>query len=284
MYQFYPLYQLQPQFSPWYNQPYIPQSIFSFQSFNNPQYSLPSSDFVNPHHSALNKDPKTISNSELLYLLDDRTNELKQLYDKDQQQQLSIIIDLITILIRVHRSALVAAAQNDFFPFLRTPLTDIIHRWQQFSFLVDNESFMFCTTAKLIHRLIKAVDDVKLIPIWLSDSTLLETISNCLTDIATSGKFFDERNKYHFKYFSRLIDAYTLYQQHFNDQNLPNKDTLVQLLDPILHCLTSSRFITTFTNLQIDSTSMTTIQKFFLLICPAFLTSYNGNYLLLKQY
>jgi hypothetical protein len=131
--------------------------------------------------------------------------------------------------------------------------------------------------AKLIRRLVKATDDVKLLPLWLTDSTLLEAISNCLTNIATSESLLQNNNKKQFKYFTRLIDAYILYQQQLNDQNYANKDLLVQLLDPILQCLTSPQFIQTFTNLSIDAKSMTTIEKVFLVKCPAFLTSYNGN-------
>jgi hypothetical protein len=278
MYQFYPQYQTQQPFSSWYNQPYLPPSIVSSQPFPNPQYSSPPSNWINPHQSNLNKNPKIISNPELINLLDKHTNVLKQLHTKDRQQQLPIFIDIINILIRVPKSILLSTLQNEFFSLLQSPLTDILHQWCHLSPLSNGEFYMFRMMAKLIKHLVKATNAVELLPLWLTDSTLLEAISNCLTNIATSGNFLQNNNKKQFKYFTRLIDSYILYQQQLNDQNQPNKDLLVQLLDPILHCLTSSQFIQTFANLPTDIRSMTTDEKFFLVKCPAFLTSYNGDY------
>jgi hypothetical protein len=278
MYQFYP----QQQFSPWYNQPYLPQSVIPRQPFINPQYSSPSSNLFNLNHSNTNKDPKTLSNSELIHLLDKHTNLLKKIQAKDQQQQLPILIDAINVLIHLPKSTLVSTAQNEFFSLLRISLIDILHQWRRrTSPLSDNESFIFHATAKLIRKLIKATDDIKLIPSWLSDSALLEAISSCLTDIATSGKFLNENNKYQFKSFTYLIDAYTHYQQRLNDEDPSHTDKFVQLLDPILHCLTSSYFINIFANMSKDAKSMTNIEKFFLIKCPIFLTSYKGKYLVL---
>jgi hypothetical protein len=252
-----------------------------FQPFTNSSYSLPSYHSVNPYYPDFNKDPKTLSNSELINLLDSHTKALKKLHDKDQKQQLPILVDAITILIRIPKSILVSTIQNEFFSLLRTPLTDILHQWcRSVSSLSDNELYMFRSMAKLIRRLIKAIDDVKLIPSWLSDSTLLEAISDCLTDIAISGKFLDENNQSKFKYFTRLIDAYISYQKRLNDENHPHKDTLLPLLDPIVQCLTSSYFISTLKDLSTDYKSMTTIEKFFLIKCPAFFISYNGNHLI----
>ena len=116
---------------------------------------------------------------------------------------------------------------------------------------------MFRMMSKLIRRLVKATDDVKFLPLWLTDSTLLEAISDCLINTATTESLLQRNNKAEFKYFTRLIDAYILYQQQLNDQNYPNKDLLVQLLDPISQCLTSSQFIQTFAHLPTDIKSMT---------------------------
>jgi hypothetical protein len=216
-----------------------------------------------------------ITNEELTDLLNKLTLVVETFDNNNQQQQYPILIDILNALISVPPSRLTSVSHNHFFPIFQILFIQILRQWRHLQSLPNTEAIMFQSMVKLFSKLI---ENSNLIPPCLSDSTLLETISNCLTDIATSGKFLDEKNILQFQYFIRLIDAYTLYQQHLNKQNIPNKDTLVQLLDPILHCLTSSRFITTFTNLQIDSTSMTTIQKFFLLKCPAFLTSYNGNY------
>jgi hypothetical protein len=225
----------------------------------------------------------TVSIEELTRLLNELTFILHSFDNNNQpEQQLHIIIDILDALICVRPSILVSASQNEFFSLLRTSLIDILHQWRRrTSPLSDNESSMFYTTAKLIQKLIKDTDDIKLIPSWLSDSALLQAISSCLTDIATSGKFLNENNKHQFKTFTYLIDAYTHYQQRLNDEDPSHTDKLVQLLDPILHCLTSSYFINIFANMSKDAKSMTNIEKFFLIKCPAFLTSYKGKYLVL---
>ena len=278
MYPFYPHHQLQQQYFPWFNQTYLPQVTGTHQPFTNPQYSLPTSNLVNPYSVTINKDPEIFSHTELINLLNQQTNVLKQLHAKDQQQQLPILTNIITILIRVPKSIFISILQNEFFSLLRIPLTDILKQWCHPSSLSENESFIFRVIAKLIRKLIKLTKDIKQIPSWLSDSTLLEAISTCLIDIANSSRFIDPNNKRQLKSFTYLIDAYIHYQQQLNQQDQNQKDKLLQLLDPILQCLISSHYIHTFTNLSLDSKSMTTIEKLFLIKVPSFLTSYYGIY------
>ena len=276
MYQFYTPYQTQQQYPSWYNQPYLPPPPPPPIAAGNLQYSAPPTNWIPPPQPNLNEDPRTLSDSELINLLDKHTDVLKQLHAKDQQKQLPIFLDVIGILIRIPKSTLISNVHNEFFALLRSPLTDILQEWSQLSSLSDDEYFMFRAMTKLIRRLIKAADDVKLLPLWLTDSTLLEAIFSCLSNIATSGSLLQLDHKSQFKYFTRLIDAYILYQEQLNDQNSPNKDLLVQLLEPILQCLTSPQFTQTFAHLPTDIRSMTAIEKFFLVKCPAFFTSYNG--------
>jgi hypothetical protein len=278
MYPFYSPYQIpQQQFPVWYNQPYIPQQIIPRQEYFNPKYASPFSNPNDPHAAKINKDPKTISNSELTDLLNHHTNKVKQHNESNQQHELPDLIDTITLLTRVQKSILITSTQDEFFSLLQTPFVDILSRLRRLSSITDIESSMFRKMTKLIKRLIRAADDIKQLPSWLLDATLLETIGNCLTDIATSGKFLDERNKRELKYLTRLINAYTDYQERLNNETNSNKDTFGQLIDPILQCLTSNHFIDTFARIQIDKKSMTHIEKFFLVKCPAFLISYTGN-------
>ncbi len=260
----------------------VQKSSLTFQRFetvdDNQRSDLSPS--IDHYYSTLKDSSATISNEKLTHLLDKFTFILNPYDNIDrQQQQLSIVTDILNVLIDIRPSALLSTSQNEFFSTIQTTFIHIIRRWHRLSSLQDDEFLMFRMMTKLIKRLIRATDDVRLLPSWLTDSTLLEAISNCLTNIATSGNFLQNNNKKQFKYFTRLIDSYILYQQQLNDQNHFNKDLLVQLLDPILHCLTSSQFIQTFANLPTDIRSMTTIEKFFLVKCPAFLTSYNGDYL-----
>jgi hypothetical protein len=84
MYQFYPNYQIQQQFSPWYNQPNLPSPIIFPRPFPNIEPSLLPSNGINPHQSNINKDPRTLSDPELTQILDKHTDILKRLHAKDQ--------------------------------------------------------------------------------------------------------------------------------------------------------------------------------------------------------
>ena len=280
MYQLQPYYQIQQPLSPWFNQSFFPQPFNYIQPLNYPQYSLSNSNLAGQNQPDVNTDHRALSNPELIDLLDKHTTVLKRLHEKDQQKQLPILIEVVTILNRLPRSTLISIVENDFFSLFRLPLISLLNQWcHQSTSLTEDEVYMFRTITKLIRRLIKAADDIKLIPSWLSDSSLLEAIAECLSDIGTTSELLDQNNKALFRYFTRLIDAYILYQQRLNDQNHPHKDLLTLLLQPIIECLSSSHFIHSLTDISQDTTSsMTTIQKFFLRKCPAFLTAYNGTY------
>jgi hypothetical protein len=257
------------------------QPSVSFQRANTIDDSQQSKVFysINDYCHALRDQSATISNEALAHLLDKLTSILKSFdNDEQEQQELSIIIDILNALLYVPPSVIASASQHEFFSILQISFIHILRQWHRLSSLENNEFLTFQTATKLIQRFIKATDDIELIPSWFSDSALLETVSNSITDIATSNKFFNENNKSEFKYFTRLIDAYIHYQQRLNDENHPHKDTLLPLLDPIIQCLTSSYFINSFVHLQKDEKSMTTIEKFFLIKCPAFFISYNGNH------
>ncbi|CAF0891793.1 unnamed protein product [Rotaria sordida] len=273
--QFYTTHRNQQESFPWYHQPYRVEPMKPSYAFTNSQYS--SSRQTSFHKSIINKDPKTISNSELANLLDHHPKELKKMRRKHPQQQLPILMDFLLTVCRVPKSTLLSVAQHNFFSSLQTPFSDLLQRWCRSSSLTDDEISMFRSIVKLIKRFNKATDAVELLPSWLLDSTFLNTIANCLTNIGTSKNFLNDKNNRLLKYFTRLIEIYTYYQECLNDENDSDKDTLVLLLDPILQCLTSSQYINTFTNLSQDKKSMTNIEKFFLLKCPSFLISYNGS-------
>ena len=274
MYQFYPPppYQTQQQYLPHYNQPYQPLPQFPLQ----PQVVYP------PQYrdsNLRNKDPRSFSELELSRLLDKQTHVLKELHAKDHQKQLPVIIDAIAILVRVPRTKLVSTAQNEFFSLLRMPFIDILNQAAQFSTLSADEFYIFRAMVKLMRRIVKAADDLTLIPSWFTDSALLEAISTSLTNLTTTEDILQDNNRALFKPFTRLIDTYLLYQQLISQYNHAQTDTLQQLIDSIVHCLTSSHYIRTFASLRVDARSMTSIEKFFLVKCPAFLTAYDGSHL-----
>ncbi|CAF2606175.1 unnamed protein product [Rotaria sp. Silwood2] len=217
-----------------------------------------------------------ISEEELTDLLNQLTLVLKNFHNNDQQQW-SNLVEILDALICVPSLILASVSWNNFFSVLQILFIDILRRWRYLSYLPDHEAFTFRSMTKLISIIINNVHSIDQLPSWLSDATLCETITNCLTDIAISGKFLDDKNNHQLKTFTHLIQAYTDYQQCLNDKNHSNKDIFVLLIDPIIHCLASSHYINTFSNMSQKEKSMTTIEELFLLKCPSFLTSYNGS-------
>ena len=226
---------------------------------------------------SLRNQADTISSEELYDRLNQITNILKS-FNYQEQQPLPVLIDILIVLIYVRPRILASVSQHEFFSMLQISFIDILRQWCRLASLLEDESFMFYSMAKLLTIVIDNIDNINLLPSWFSDLRLFDVIADCLTDMANSRKFLDHRNKHQLKYFTRLIEIYISYQQRLTDENQSNKDILLPLLHPIVQCLTSSHFINTFINISTDTKSMTAIEKFFLIKCPAFLISYNGKY------
>lgn len=241
------------------------------------QYSDLIISFIN-HSRALRDQCATITNEALASLLDKFTSILKRFERVEQQQQyLSVIIDVINALTCVRSSVLISVAQNEFFSILQTIFIHLIRQWHRLTPIEGIEFLVFRKMTVLIQQFIKATDDLSLIPSWFTDSAFLETIATALINMVTSEDILRNNNRALFKHFTHLIDGYLLYQQLIKQYHHSQTDALLHLLDSIVHSLTSSHFINTFTSLPVDARSMSTIEKFFLIKCPAFLIAYNGS-------
>ena len=280
MYSLNPYYPIQQQWNPWLlNQSYIASSLLSPEQYSYAQYSAEHVNVRKQYQSpTVTRDPRTYTDSDLTNLLDKNTSFLKRMHENDEQKRLPVLLQVLTILKRVPRRILILKLQNEFFSLLQHRLVHLLTQWiDQSKLLSNDEIYIFRIIIKLIRKSMKVLDDIEVIPSWLFDSSLLTTIAHSLTFIANSPTIINQNNKHIFKYFIRLFDTYLLYQQRFASQHQSHKDSLNQLLQPIQQCLSSSHFIQIFTS----STSLTSIEKFFLRKCPAFILSYNGNYIYL---
>ncbi|CAF0826673.1 unnamed protein product [Adineta ricciae] len=231
-------------------------------------------DSIDNYSQILKNQSSNITEIELGGILNKITSVMKNFNSNNmeqQQHQLPILIDILNALLDVNSVMLSSVSQNSFFSICQKYLIDILQQWQQKGSLTDDQTSTFSSTVKLASILTLSTT---LIPSWLSDSTLLDTIATSLTHIANTGKFLDDNNKQPFRHFTHLIHTYTLYQQHLNQHPHSNKDTFIQLLHPVQLCLTSTHFVHSFATL---SNSLTTSHKFFLLKCPAFISSYHGS-------
>jgi len=276
MYPFNNFQQLNGQFSSRQNYQQIPLSMINNQGFRNTQISATSSRLVTHHCNIISEKAEVISSSELTNLLDEIFNEFANF--QDQKQQLTNLKDILVVLLSVRRRTLASITQHKFFTLLRKPLIQILQQWNNGSDLNEDEAITFRNITKLLKSLVKEITDVNLYPSWLSDSSLLDTIAVCFTNISKSSKFFDKENEQETKSFISLLNTYDDYQKDLDSENTSNQDKLVKLLDPILHCLTSHFYLDSFNQIQTGKESISRKAKFFLIKCPTFLTSYDGRF------
>jgi hypothetical protein len=72
------------------------------------------------------------------------------------------------------------------------------------------------------------------------------------------------------------LDLFSTYYQRLPLQ-LHNENGLYRLFEGTMDCLISSNYDRAFRRLKANTESMTTEQKFFLIKCPSFLSSYHGK-------
>ena len=213
------------------------------------------------HYQAIQDNARTMTKAALTALLDEL-----------QREQLADLNPAISALKCVPSSRLGSVAQHEFFGRLRSPLISVLDGWHRGSHLNEDEIFTFRNVTTFLGLLFRHIDSY---PSWLSDSALLEAIGVCLTDISRTEKLFLDENKRESKNFTRLMNIYSDYQESLNDNN--DVERLVQLLDPIVHCLSSTHFCDLVGNMKSNRKSMSKQEKFFLIKCPAFLTAYTGR-------
>ena len=103
--------------------------------------------------------------------------------------------------------------------------------------------------------------------------TFVEAFANCLTQVQVISKA--DENKRYLKQLARLLSMFADIQER-----LPadlHQSLFTRLLQPTINCLTSPTYQQLFRDLKANATSLTPKEKFYLVKCPYFLTSYSGK-------
>lgn len=229
------------------------------------------------HSRIMEQDPTTFSKFELVQLLNKLGKELKKLNEKNREENLPLIAECIVKISRVDRPILTSVSRNYFFTLTQTLFIDILKRWLKNSSLDNIDLFTFRALVKFVKKLVKGTDNVKLFPAWLSDEKFLDIVADCLNELAASKKLFEGANTSALKSFITLMKTYNDYQDLLSDDESSNNDKLKVLVNPIVKCLKSSNYVDTFTNVGKDKKTKHA-EKFFLIRCPSFFTSYHGKY------
>ncbi|CAF1432467.1 unnamed protein product [Rotaria magnacalcarata] len=215
---------------------------------------------------------ENISTLELTKLLEKILRKLKRVQDSEQLLNLNAIV---IALKHISSSILVSIAPHKFFIQLEEPLRNVIEKWLTNSNLNDDEAFAFRNIIKLLRTLYKNAEHNDFHPSWLFDSPFLNIIATCLTNLSKPENRFFENTPFESKCLTRLLRIYDRYQERLHTQNSSNRDALIQLIDPIVQCITSENYLDSFRKLQ--SNSLDSKQKFFLLRCPSLFITYNGS-------
>lgn len=236
-------------------------------------YDQSSPGFSNSIYKLCNEiiDQENISTVELTKLLDKLLRNLNRVEDSAKFLNLNAIL---IALKHVSSLTLKSIAHHNFFIQLQEPFMHIIQRWLTTSDLNDAEAFSFRNIIKLLRTLYKNTDLDNFHPSWPFSSSFMNIIATCLTNFSKSDNRFFEDTPFESKNFASLLRMYDDYQEELYARSSSNKDALIQLIDPIVQCLTSEHYLNSFRKLK--SNSLDSKQKFFLLQCPSFFITYNG--------
>ena len=162
-----------------------------------------------------------------------------------------------------------------FFIVLRSLIRDLLlERYSPFQANRKEETYLLGNCVRLCHRLVHCSKDVTLLTSYLLDSSLINALSGCLSDI--DQLLAEDREKKNFKHITRLFHLYSVYYQRLPSTAKSTNEFHV-LFEATMECLASSRYDRTFRKLKPSATSLTTEEKFFFIQCPSFLTSYQGQ-------
>ena len=238
-----------------------------------PRPPSPPSLLIAAHCSTLQRKGKRIETSELSAIFDDVVRELTT-ENLRPLNYLNSLNEVIRVLNSARLTILPKINSHYFFVLVRNTIRDLLRNFHQFKRLTDEEIFLLRNGVLLIHHLIEEIFDISQILYWITDATLLDALADCLDRIGKLCK--KDRNRPVIKQITRLLNMFAIIQERLPIES--HRSLFVRLLQPTLNCLTSTKYVENFQNFQSTSKSLTENQKFYLLKCPYFLTTYNGKF------
>ncbi|CAF3589496.1 unnamed protein product [Rotaria sordida] len=238
---------------------------------NRELFPKPPSLLIVAHCSTIRRKTTGIDANELSAILNDCVYEA---YSNKfpLKSYLNSLNEIVKTLNSHFPSALLETSSHYFFTLVRNTIRLLLRELYTSYELNNEEIYILRNCTVLIHQVVKKIDDVSKILHWITDESFLDALANCLIHINKISKATE--NQHIMKQITRLLNILCNIQQRL-PINL-HQQSFVQLLQPIINCLTSSNYIKLFSNLKANAISLTESQKLFLIKCPYFLTTYNG--------
>ncbi|CAF2412789.1 unnamed protein product [Rotaria sp. Silwood2] len=226
---------------------------------------------VAAHCSTIRRKADRINTEELSAMLNDLFREL-YFNSVNSTAYLSSLHQIVHSLNSTSIPSLKSVHSHVFFLLVRNTIQSLLQKLYTLYQLDDQEISILRNCIILLEYLVKNVDDISIILHWIADVTFTDSLVICLYQI---NKISNASNsKRLIKQIGHLINMFSRVQER-----LPwklHQSLFVRLLQPTIDCLTSTTYVQLFTDLKPNSTSLTELQKLFLIKCPYFLETYNG--------
>jgi hypothetical protein len=229
---------------------------------------------VAAHCSTIRRKAKRIDTQELGSIFDDLVRELKPTIEPPSKTYLNSLNEVVMVLNSGLPPALLDISSHYIFTIIRNTVRNLLQQLCLSKHLDNEEIYILRNCILLFHYIVKKINDVLKILHWITDTTFLDALADCLDRIDKISK--KDPTQHITKQISRLLGIFCTIQER-----LPidfHQSFFVRLLQPTIDCLTSLDYVKLFQSLQADTISFTGKQKLFLIKCPYFLTTYNGKY------
>lgn len=232
----------------------------------------PPSLLIAAHCATIQRKGKRLDSAELSAILNDVTRELTS-----ENYRTTTYLHSINQVLRVINSTrlpiLPTISSHYFFLLIRNTIRDLLRSFYQSKRLNEQQVYVLRNSVLFICHLIQEVPDVSKVLHWIADATFLDALADCLSRMGKLSK--KDRNRPVIKHITRLLNMFAIIQERLPPDS--HQALFVRLLEPTVDCLTSTKYLELFQKFESDSKSLTENQKFYLLKCSFFLTTYNGK-------
>ena len=226
------------------------------------------------HCATIERKGDRLAMPEFLAILNSVVQELDT-----KQMRTNLFVDSMNQIIESVNSTsprvLKTLAPHDFLLLIRTSM----HKFLQQILRPDDhfheqELLLFRNNVLFLEKLLEKTTKLSEHVPWLTDSSFVETFGQCLHEVKWLIKV--DPSERLLKQITRLLKIFSDLQERVVIDS--SKNMFSPLYDAVVECLKSKSYWKTFRSMQSTTNSSTNQEKFFLVRCPHFLTSYQGKF------
>lgn len=228
---------------------------------------------ISTHCSTIERKGDRLSMADFVGIL----NDFVRLLSKKKLRSSTFIDTMNQVmhtLISSPPSALRTVAPHDFFVFVRDNIQEFLQKTLRTNdHFHEEELHLFRNNVRFMERFVESSTNLADHRSWLTDRSFVQTFAKSLDQVKRVIKL--DPTERLLKQIVRLLNIFTELQTRVPSSN--QKGALAPLFEPVVKCLMSRSYWKTFQSLQSGSSTLSTNEKFFLVRCPHFFTSYHGK-------